>query len=1060
MRSYKTVAASAAILALLATANTYANIVGPYTADANTLHLWHMDQSTVPVLDSVVSGGTNLTSLQNGATLGNASYPGFGSAVNAYGPGPSFASSCYLAPQTLPNDNTSFTYAGPNGAFTYEAIVQITYNPMQNLGATGTGRNQALTILAAEGNSNPLRIFQFRIDPIGYVPGGNSGYTSPLLEPALEFINLHQNSSVQQMVIPLTTNILNSPDAIVQNGWYHVAVTYNGQPNTAGNLSFYWTLMDSTRASASLVGSANMTFNLSSGATPNFVVGNTGRNPGGGTSSTPVNANFLGNIDEVRMSKVALGPGQMMFSAPTITIDVDVTNQVTVLGQIVNFAVSASGIPPLRYQWRHNSVNILGATQAVYTIPAVSVADVGNYDVIITNNFTSVNSSVGNLSLRTPIDLTWIGQGWSWDVGSSPGWQDPSLANVVYTEGDNVTFDSNGAAWTPVSIAGPVYPSSVTVNSDTDYTLTTGANGGIYGMTGLTKTGAGNLILDVNNNYAGPTLIQSGTIQVGAGSTRGSLGTGPVTNNTGLNFARTDTITVPNNIAGPAGITNIATGNVTLSGTNTFSGPIYANIGTVTLAGAPSLGQATDVILVATNNGTIGTRLWIAGGSFPANRTLSMLGTYNISGTDLRCSLYTASGTNAWNGPMVLGGSGLVGLFADAANAELDANGSVTGPAFTGKLTLRGTGGRGFVNGVLNLPIAQVNKTDNSTWTISSTGNSWVSTDIAGGSLRMGANNVFPATAFVNFTAAANLDLGGYSQQIAGLNGTNAGFIVGSSSTTSDSLLSINAAFPSTNWGVIQDSLSGGTRKVSLTLLGGSLTLTNINTFSGNTTVSAGTFYLLGAGSIANSSAINIGAGATLDVSGRTDAGLTLSASQTLKGNGAFNVVGNLTNNGTIELKVNKSGSTLTADSIHGLSQIAYGGTLKIDLSGDPLVGGEVISLFAASGYSGAFATITPSSPGPGLVWYRSNLAVDGTLHVLPVPVASSVSQSPAGMTVTGSHGPPLRTYYVVGASDPTRPRDLWNPIATNTFDINGNFSFTLPIQENVARRVFTIKIP
>jgi len=46
-----------------------------------------MDQTTVPVLDSVTSGGTNLTSLQNGATLGNASYQGFGSALNTYGPG-------------------------------------------------------------------------------------------------------------------------------------------------------------------------------------------------------------------------------------------------------------------------------------------------------------------------------------------------------------------------------------------------------------------------------------------------------------------------------------------------------------------------------------------------------------------------------------------------------------------------------------------------------------------------------------------------------------------------------------------------------------------------------------------------------------------------------------------------------------------------------------------------------------------------------------------------------------------------------------------------------------
>jgi len=437
--SYKTLVASAAILGGLATANINANIVGPYTADVNTLHLWHMDQTTVPVVDSVTSGGTNLTSLQNGATLGNASYPGFGSAVNTYGPGPNFTGSSYLAPQTLPNDPLS-TYANPTtGAFTYEAVIQVIYNPSLNLGppsSGGTGRNTALTIIAGEGNSNPLRVFQFRVDPIGYNPGSGT-----LIQPSLEFINVNQNVSVQSIVVPIPYNDGN-PDDIVQNGWYHVAVTYNGQPNTPGNLNFYWTLMDSNRTAATLIGSRQMTLNLPAGLSPNFVVGNTGRNPGGGTSTTPVNANFLGNIDEVRMSKVALAQGQMMFSAPTITIDVDVTNQVTVLGQTVNFAVSASGVPPLRYQWRYNSNNILGATQAVYTIPAVSLADVGNYDVIITNSAGSVTSSLAPLVLVSAPRLL------------SPAWTSNGV--FTFTLNGNAGFNyaieatTNLRAWSPI----------------------------------------------------------------------------------------------------------------------------------------------------------------------------------------------------------------------------------------------------------------------------------------------------------------------------------------------------------------------------------------------------------------------------------------------------------------------------------------------------------------------------------------------------------------------------------------------------------------------------------
>ena len=67
---------------LFAGFNAHALIVGPYTADANTLHLWHMDASAAPVPDAVVSGGVNLAGLLNGATLNNASYSGFGSALN------------------------------------------------------------------------------------------------------------------------------------------------------------------------------------------------------------------------------------------------------------------------------------------------------------------------------------------------------------------------------------------------------------------------------------------------------------------------------------------------------------------------------------------------------------------------------------------------------------------------------------------------------------------------------------------------------------------------------------------------------------------------------------------------------------------------------------------------------------------------------------------------------------------------------------------------------------------------------------------------------------------
>src|ERR1017187_10404702 len=70
----------------------HAFIVGPYTADTNTLHLWHLDETAVPAIDLAI-GGTNLTALRGAASLGNASFTGFGNCLSTAGSGQS-----YLAP--------------------------------------------------------------------------------------------------------------------------------------------------------------------------------------------------------------------------------------------------------------------------------------------------------------------------------------------------------------------------------------------------------------------------------------------------------------------------------------------------------------------------------------------------------------------------------------------------------------------------------------------------------------------------------------------------------------------------------------------------------------------------------------------------------------------------------------------------------------------------------------------------------------------------------------------------------------------------------------------------
>ena len=74
-------------LILVLAPSARAAIVGPYLPDANTLHLWHLDEVAPPCSNTVLRGRI-LTALGNGATLGNSSFSGFGAALSTYDGGP------------------------------------------------------------------------------------------------------------------------------------------------------------------------------------------------------------------------------------------------------------------------------------------------------------------------------------------------------------------------------------------------------------------------------------------------------------------------------------------------------------------------------------------------------------------------------------------------------------------------------------------------------------------------------------------------------------------------------------------------------------------------------------------------------------------------------------------------------------------------------------------------------------------------------------------------------------------------------------------------------------
>jgi autotransporter-associated beta strand protein len=119
----------------------------------------------------------------------------------------------------------------------------------------------------------------------------------------------------------------------------------------------------------------------------------------------------------------------------------------------------------------------------------------------------------------------------------------------------------------------------------------------------LTKTGASTQILSGTNTYTGVTTINAGTLQIGAGTDSGSIASSSgITNNATLVYnVGSGNRTYANVISGSGSLTqNSSGGNLTLSGTNTYTGVTTISAGTLSVgiigngAVAGNLGNATS----------------------------------------------------------------------------------------------------------------------------------------------------------------------------------------------------------------------------------------------------------------------------------------------------------------------------------------------------------------------------------------------------------------------------------------------------------------------------------
>jgi autotransporter-associated beta strand protein len=259
------------------------------------------------------------------------------------------------------------------------------------------------------------------------------------------------------------------------------------------------------------------------------------------------------------------------------------------------------------------------------------------------------------------------------------------LSSGVITNGIDLNGgDGNGSAGTlqvndantQVDFAGPINllaPSSVgTVNNGSVVTFI--ISGPVLGTNWLKKLGTNTVTLTCpTNGYSGGTLIGSGKLQLGNGSTCGSLGTGPVTNNAALAFSHSDTITVANAISGTGTLTSSGTGTTILSGADSFAGPAAVSAGTLLVNGSLTA-SAVNVGSGATLGGT---------GSIGGTVTVNSGGTLAIGS-----SIGTLSISNTLN----LGGTNLMKLSKTGTTATNDLIQGVTTLNFGGVLTVTASG--------------------------------------------------------------------------------------------------------------------------------------------------------------------------------------------------------------------------------------------------------------------------------------------------------------------------------------------------------------------------------
>ncbi|SEE01368.1 autotransporter-associated beta strand repeat-containing protein [Rhizobiales bacterium GAS191] len=565
----------------------------------------------------------------------------------------------------------------------------------------------------------------------------------------------------------------------------------------------------------------------------------------------------------------------------------------------------------------------------------------------------------------------------------------PSVSGGAPVPGGQLDLNGFGQVIGSLSGGGSV----VSVATGTSATLSTGADNasttfsgslseppGTTGVLALTKTGTGTFTLNsLTNTYSGGTLISAGTLQLGDGIANGNAGTGAIVDNAVLVLKQGSAFTLANPISGTGAVILSGPGTVTLTGPATYTGATLIK-GATFLGGAANVFSTASPTVVAT------------GGTLDLGNFAQTINTMGLAGGTLQNGTLTGAITSAGGTVSAIGGS-----------ASLTTIGGVTVlnglNGFTGGATIAGgTLQLGNTNALLTSTaltikpggVFNLNGFNQSLASVSGAGN----ITLGIGRLFTGFDNssttfsgVISGTGGLTKAGGGRFTLGGVNTY-SGLTWIQGGTLAltnGSAAGTGPIAMSLNTtlAFAGTGYSFanpiqfVDQSFTDptidsgpGTITASGVISGagaldktgtGTLILSAINSYTGNTTVSQGTLEV--DGSIASSPIVTLASGSALTGIGTVNSINALAGSTVMPGNAAnpyagMSVLGNVILAPGSNYVVNLSPTSVAGLNVAGTATISGANLTTQAAPGSYNTYGRYPLLTASGGVNGTFGNV------------------------------------------------------------------------------------------------------